>query len=181
MSKIDELRWVRLFTPDHIPTYLIEQIKRKDYTLEDFYKYHQINCLRNTKEGSTLNPFSHLYALVDEKNLTKGFLWFTIDPMSKNIIIQTYTIDKFYWNGSEAVKKVKDLILDIRKKGNLNKIFWITDRPKHSAKHGFKTSKNVLMEYAEEEDNKNEAESKNSLLGESDKILKNDKDNLEKG
>ena len=37
------------------------------------------------------------------------------------------------------------------------------------------------MEYAEEEDNKNEAESKNSLLGESDKILKNDKDNLEKG
>lgn len=155
MNKIDELRWVRVFTPVHIPKYLVEQIKKKDFSTEEFYKYQEQLCLRQTPEGPTLNPFSHLYVLANPENLTKGFLWFTVDPLSKSIVIQTYTVDKEYWGGGGSIKKLSDHIKEIRRKAKLNKIYWITDYPKHSQRHGFRMSKSVLMEYSEEEDGKN--------------------------
>jgi hypothetical protein len=152
---IDELRWVRVFTPTHIPTYLVEQIRDRDYSIEEFYKYHEVNCLRQTEEGPTLNPFSHLYILADKVNMVKGFVWFVIDPLTKDIIIQNFSMHKDYWFKGKAVSKLSKHIKDIRKKGKLNKIYWITNYPKHSEKHGFKRSKGILMEYQEEEDGKN--------------------------
>lgn len=151
-GNIDDLRWVRLFTPTHIPKYLVEQIAKRDYEVDDFFKYLEINCLRTVKEGPTLNPFFHLWALVDPENLVKGFLWFTIEPLTKDIMIQTYSVDKHYWGSKEAVLKLADHVKEIRKKGSLNKIYWITQFPKHSEKFNFKKSKNVLMEYNEEQE-----------------------------
>ena len=152
MSKIEELRWVRVFSPIHVPKYLIEQIKKRDYSVEEFYKYHEINCLQMTEEGPSLNPFSHLYVLVNTENLVKDVLWFTVDPLAKSICIQTYTVDKEYWNSGGSVRKLADHIKDIRRKGNLKKIYWVSDYPKHSQRHGFRMSKSVLMEYSEEEE-----------------------------
>ena len=155
MSKVDELRWVRVFTPVHIPKYLVEQIKKRDYTVEDFYKYQEAICLRMENGTPYLNPYSHLYVLVNPENLTKGFLWFTVDPLAKDLVIQTYTVDKEYWGAGGSIKKLADHIKDIRRKAKLNKIYWITDYPKHSQRHGFRMSKSVLMEYSEEQDGKN--------------------------
>ena len=70
MSKMEELRWVRIFTPLHIPTYLVEQIKKRDYTVEDFYKYHGSTCVVKQDGKDCLNPFSHLYVLVNPDHLT---------------------------------------------------------------------------------------------------------------
>lgn len=151
MSNIEDLRWMRIFTPDHIPKYLIEQVRDRDYSVEDFYDYHRFNCLT---EEEKLNPFSHLYVLADKTNQVKGMLWFDVDPLTKDILIQTYSVDKEYWNKGVAVKKLAEHVKDIRKKGNLKKIFWVTNYPKHSEKNGFKRSKNILMEYnGEKEDN----------------------------
>ena len=86
-NKIDELRWVRLFSSIHIPKYLVEQVRDRDYTVEDFFKYQEINCTISGNEGTKLNPFNHLYALVDKENIVKGFLWFVIDALSKDVII----------------------------------------------------------------------------------------------
>jgi N-acetylglutamate synthase-like GNAT family acetyltransferase len=155
MNKIEELRWIRTFSPDLIPKYLVEQVKKRDYKAEDFYEYQRSLCLRMTKEGPTLNPLSHLYLLANTDNLVKGFLWFTVDPLSKAIVIQTYTVDKEYWGAGGSVKKLADHMKEIRKKAKLNKIYWITDYPKHSQRHGFRMSKSVLMEYSEEEDGQN--------------------------
>lgn len=154
MSKIDDLRWVRVFTPIHIPKYLVDQIKKKDYTTEDFYKYQELVCLRNSPEGPTLNPFSHLYVLVNSENITKGFLWFTVEPLTRDLVIQTYTVDKEYWGGGGAIRKLSDHVKEVRSKADLNKIYWVTDYPRHSQRHGFRASKSVLMEYSEEEDGK---------------------------
>lgn len=148
---IEDLRWVRIFTPDHIPKYLVEQIKHRDFTIEKFYKYHEKSCIKMTPEGPTLNPLSHLYVLVDDDNITKGFLWFTVDPLNNNLNINSYSIDKEYWGRGKAVSKLAEFIKDIRRKGKLNKVFWITNYPKHSLKNGFKQSSSVLMEYSEEE------------------------------
>jgi N-acetylglutamate synthase-like GNAT family acetyltransferase len=151
MNKIDDLKWIRIFTPSHIPKYLIEQVRDRDFTVEDFYKYHEINCTIPSKDGSLkLNPFSHLYVLGNEENEVKGVLWFCIDPLTKDIVVQTFSMDKDYWMKGIAVKKLANHIKDIRKKGNLKKIYWITNYPKHSERNGFKRAKAVLMEYNEE-------------------------------
>lgn len=154
MSEKD-LRWVRIFTPIHIPKYLIEQIKDRSWKVEEYIKYHEMNCLVNTESTPTLNPFSHLYALVNQENITKGFLWFTIEPLTKDIHIQNYSIDKEYWGKGKAVELLADQIKFIRKKAHLHKVFWITNYPKHSQKYGFTQSKNILMEYSEENNGKN--------------------------
>ena len=155
MSKIDDLRWIRVFTPDHLPHYLVEQVRDRDYTIEDFYKYHQINCMTQTAEGIKLNPFSHLYVLADKENQVKGMLWFSVDPLSKDILIQTFSMDKEYWGKGQAVKKLSDHIKEIRKKAKLNKIYWVTNYPKHSMRYGFKPSKSILMEYNPEKEEQN--------------------------
>jgi len=147
MNEMEKLRWVRVFTPLHIPKYLVEQIKDKDFSIQDFYRYHEINCLIQNQKQIELNPFSHLHVLVDEENVTKGFVWFTIEPLTKNLVIQNYSVDKAYWNKGQAVKKLSDFILEYKNKGAIKKIFWITNYPRHSEKYGFQKSKNVLMCY----------------------------------
>lgn len=149
--KIDELRWVRIFTPIHIPKYLVEQIRDRDYTIEDFYKFQELNCVTITKEGPTLNPLNHLYILCNEDNLTKGFMWFTVDALTKDICLQVLSVDKDYWGKGKAVEKVANFIKEVKRKGKLNKVYWITNYPKHSERNGFKRSKSVLMEYTGEE------------------------------
>lgn len=148
-DNIEDLRWIRVFTPFVIPRYLVEQIRDKDYTVDDFYKYLEIGCLRYTEEGPTLDPFFHVYALVSKDNVTKGFLWFTIDPLSKDLCIQVYSVDKEYWNHGKAVKVLAEHVKDIVKKASLNKVYWITRYPKHSERYGFKKSDSILMEYDE--------------------------------
>ena len=162
MNKIDDLKWIRIFTPSHIPKYLVEQVRDRDFTVEDFYKYHEINCTTPSKDGSLkLNPFSHLYVLGNEENEVKGMLWFCVDPLTKDLVIQTFSMDKDYWMKGIAVKKLADHIKDIRKKGNLKKIYWVTNYPKHSERNGFKRAKAVLMEYNEE----NEVKSGKNING----------------
>jgi len=146
-KKIDELRWVRIFTPDHIPKYLIEQVRDRDYSVDEFFRYHQINSMVQTEDGIKLNPFSHLYVLANKNNEVKGMLWFSVDPLSKDILIQTFSVDKEYWYKGEAVKKLAEHIKEIREKAKLNKIYWITNYEKHSMRYGFKRSKSILMEY----------------------------------
>lgn len=162
---IDKLRWIRVFTPVHIPKYLVEQIKQRDYSVEDFYKYQELNCLVKGEKGPVLNPFNHLYVLVDEGNLCKGFLWFVIDPLSKDGVVNTFSMDKAYWNNGKAMKKASDHVKELLKKLKLEKVFWITRYAKHSERHGFKRSKSILMEY-KEEDNGADTDGGNNARGE---------------
>jgi hypothetical protein len=154
MSKMDELRWIRSTSPELIPRYLIEQVRHKDYTVDDFIKYQHNITFVSTKVGKVLNPFSHLYYLANPENIIKGILWFCIDPLTKDVIIQTYSVDKEYSKTGGAVEKLCILIKDIVIKANLKKIYWITNNPRHSQRHGFKKSKSILMEYCMEENNK---------------------------
>lgn len=165
-NNFEDLRWVRIFTPDHIPRYLVEQVRDRDYTVEDFYKYQELNCTRNDEDGMKLNPFSHLYVLVNNENIVKGFLWFVVDPLTKDLVIQTYSVDKEYWLKGKAVSKLAKHIKDIRKKGNLNKIYWVTNYPGHAQRNGFKRSKSILFEYnpADEECEFNQKEKETSYV-----------------
>lgn len=149
-KSIDDLRWIRSLNPSFIPKYLVEQVRDRDYTVEDFFKYQEAICVRN--DGQTVNPLSHLYVLADKNNIIKGFMWFTIDALSKDLCIQTYSVDKEYWFQGKAMIKAADLVKKVRKEAGLNKIYWITNYVKHSERYGFKKSDSVLMEYTEEDE-----------------------------
>lgn len=148
---IDELTWMRLFTPHLIPCYLIEQIRDREYSVNEFYKYHEINTLHYFETHKSFNPFTHLWALCNKEKLIKGCLWFSLDPLSKDLIIQTFSMDKDYWFGGKAVAKLAEHMKEMKKKGDAKKVYWVTNYPKHSMRYGFKRSKGVLMEYKEEE------------------------------
>jgi len=164
MSKIEDLRWIRVMSPELIPTYLIEQVRDRDYSVEEFFKYHKVNCMQRTEKGFVLNPFSHLYVLADEENQVKGVLWFCVDPLSKDLIIQTFSMDKEYWYKGKAVRELTKHIKYIKHKANLNKIYWITNYEKHSMRYGFRQSKSILMEYDEKTDEKPKEKHKKELV-----------------
>jgi len=154
---VNDLRWVRLFGPLPIPSYLVEQIKNKDFSVSDFFKHQEINCIIPGKDGPTLNPFNHLYALVDPNFKVKGYLWFVIDSLSKDVMINTYSLDKSYWGTGKgaSIKKLREHIKKITNRLKLKKVYWLTSHPKHSERHGFKRSRSILMEYVEEFDGEN--------------------------
>ena len=122
-------------------------MRDREYSVDDFFKYQNLNCLMSGKDGPTLNPFNHLYALVDPENNVQGVLWFVIDPLSKNMVINTYSIHKDYWGKGRAVKRLESHVKEIMKKLKIDKVFWLTNYPKHSQRYGFKRSRSVLMEY----------------------------------
>lgn len=151
---IESLKWIRLINPVHIPKYLVEQVRERDYAVDDFYSYQETACSVSTEQGTRLNPLNHLYVLTTDENLVKGFVWFTVDPLSKNIFVNTYSVDKEYWGNGKAVKKLVDFVSEIREKASLNKVYWTTNYPKHSQRYGFERSRSVLMEYSGEENGK---------------------------
>jgi len=144
---IDKLEFLRIFTPDHIPKYLVDQIRDKEFTTEKFYDYQRICCVRQTDNGPILNPMNFLYVIANEDRVTKGFLWAQSDPLCNYFFIQNYSIDKEYWNNGKAVKflvkKVKEIVTECK----MRKVFWITNFPKHSQRYGFRRSKHTLMEF----------------------------------
>lgn len=175
MNNIDDLKWIRVFTPSHVPKYLVEQVRDREYSVEDFYKYHEVNCMVPSKDGEQkLNPFSHLYVLADKVNQVKGMLWFCVDPLTKDIIVQTFSMDKEYWGKGLAVKKLAKFMKTFRKKANLNKIFWITNYPGHAQRNGFKRSKSILFEYNEENEVKENGKDIFRRIGESGEHRPND-------
>lgn len=151
-DKFKDLRWVRAICSDLIPKYLVEQVKHREFTVEDFYKYQNLNCYIQTENGMEMNPLNHLYLLVNGDNIVKGFLWFVVDPLCKNIFINTLSVDNEYWGGGKAVEMTADHVKKIMKEAKLKKTCWITRYPKHSEKHGFNRSRDVIMQYMEEED-----------------------------
>lgn len=149
----DSLRFMRIFTPDHIPKQLIEQIRDRSYEVDDWYKYQKVICTQNTPDGPRLNPLSLLYVVADEDNKVVGMLWCEVCVLEKMLIVQNFSMDKQYWCKGRAVEILSRKASEIVDKLDLKGVFWVTNYPKHSERHGFKRSKSVLMEYVKEKDN----------------------------
>lgn len=150
ISSLEDLTFVRVFDPVHIPTYLVEQVKQRLYGVDKFYEYQALVCLFQTQEGPKLNPGNLLYVLINEKlKQVKGFLWMAIDFLTQSLIVNNFSIDKEYWNRGEATylleKKAKKVMKDL----SLKRIVWITNAPKFCEARGFKKSKDSVMIYEE--------------------------------
>ena len=137
-AKIDELVFVKLKIPKLIPRDLIESVKGRTYTPEQFYEY---------QSKQVDNPYNHLFALVDSDKKIHGYLWAEVNVLDNSLFINTFSISKIFWGKGEAIKKATEFLDGFRKKIEASRVFWITTNEKFFSKHGFKRSKNSLMEY----------------------------------
>lgn len=134
----EELQFVKLKLPRLIPLELIESVKGKTFTAEQFYK---------DQEAQIHNPYNHLYAMVDKKKKIEGYLWCEVNPIDHSLFINTFSVNKKYWGKGSAIPKAIEFIKSLQEKTKFSRIFWITTNEKFFIKMGFKKSKNVLMEY----------------------------------
>lgn len=149
----EKLEWIRIFDPVHIPLFLIEQVRDRDWSAERFIKYQKTICFNKQPDGNLhINPLNLLFVLVDGEKKVHGFLWASIDTLSNALVINTFSMEKEWWHAGEAVKLLERKAKEIAKGAQLDKIYWITNYPKHSERYGFKRSKSILMEYVMEED-----------------------------
>lgn len=145
--KTDKLEWIRIFDPIHIPRHLVEQIRNRDWSIDKFYQYQQHACVKNENGKLNLNPFNLLYVITDENRKVYGFMWSVIDPLSNCLVINSFSMEKGEWENGKCVSLLEEKCKEIAIGAKLDKVYWITNYPKHSEKHGFRRSKSILMEY----------------------------------
>lgn len=142
-----KLKFIRIFDPVHIPHDLVEQVRDRKYTVDNFYKYQSVVCLSKTEHGTILNPLNLLFVIVNEAKKVIGFLWAVVSPLSQDLVVNTFSMKKEYWGKGQAVGLVEEKCKEILNQAGLSRVYWITNYPKHSERFGFKRSKGVLMEY----------------------------------
>lgn len=135
------LTFCKLRIPRLIPKHLIQDVKGRTFTEEQFYDYQEKNID---------NPFNHLFALIDSMKKIHGFLWVEINLLDKSLFVNTFSVDKAYWGKGKAIEKVIKFLEELKKLRGAPAVFWMTTNPKFFEKKGFKRSKNVLMEYNSE-------------------------------
>jgi len=137
-EKINTLSFVRLKIPRLIPIELIESVKGRTFTTEEFYVY---------QENQVRNPQNFLYVLIDKENKIHGYMWAELNSLDGSLFVNTFSIEKEYWGKGTAIPKAIKLIEHLVLKSKAKRVFWVTTNEKFFIKHNFKRSKNVLMEY----------------------------------
>jgi len=132
---LQSLEFIKLKIPNLIPIDLIESVKGRTFTPQQFITY---------QEAQIDNPANFLYVLVDPQKKIKGYLWAELNILDHSLFINTFSIDKDYWGNGTAMKKAIDFVAHLKEKTKAPLVFWISTNEKFFVKHGFKKSKNVL-------------------------------------
>lgn len=137
-DSISSLQFVKLKIPRLIPLELIESVKGRTFTPEQFIKY---------QEDQVGNPGNFLYAMIDIDKKIHGYLWAELNILDGTLFVNTFSISKAHWGKGAGIKKAIEFLQTLKEKTQAPRVFWVTTNEKFFAKHGFKRSKNCLMEY----------------------------------
>jgi len=147
-SNLEDLSFVRLIDPVHIPSYLVEQIKSRVFNIEKFYSYLKILCTYRSDSGPILNNTVFLYAITNVKlRQVKGFLFLYLDPLTNSLVISQFSIDKEYWNKGEGVNFMLSYAKQMMKELSASRIVWLTKNVKTCESLGFTRSRETLMSF----------------------------------
>ena len=137
-TDLKDLTFVRLKMPKLIPVELIEAVKGRTFTPDQFYEY-QISQIGN--------PYNHLFVAVDEKKKIHAYLWAEQNILDGSLFVNTFSIDKKYWGKGEAIETAIEFVRGLKEKTKASRVYWVTTNEKFFEKKGFVCSKNRLMEY----------------------------------
>lgn len=140
-NSLDDLFFTKLKIPRLIPKDLIENVKGRTFTPEMFYKY---------QESQMDNPYNFLYVLIDDQRKIHAYLWAEMNSLDNSLFVNTFSISKEYWHKGKAIEKSIQFLSKLKKDLGSQRVFWVTTNEKFFLKHGFKRSKNVLMEYCDQ-------------------------------
>lgn len=135
---ISQLSHGKLRIPRLIPSSLIEAVKFRGFDARKFYEY---------QEDRVGDPDNMLIALFDAEKKIKGYLWAVVDESDKALFINTFSVAKEYWGKGKAMDRAIEIIKEIVEGLKPPSVKWITTNDKFFVKHGFKRSKEVIMEY----------------------------------
>lgn len=138
LCDFNTLTFGRLRIPTIIPRELIEAVKGKTFTVDQFYDYHIENV------G---NPNNLLYALTDDSKKIHGFIWAELNALDHSLFVNTFSVNKEYWGKGKAIPRVIKFLDNIKKIYHCPRVFWCTTNEKFFIKHGFHKSRISLMEY----------------------------------
>lgn len=133
-----DLEFVRCKVPQCIPRELIDAVKHRTFTADEFYAYQ----LRNLD-----GPFNHLFALIDHAKKIHGFLWAEQNSLDRSLFVNTFSMGKEHWGKGQAIPHVIEFLRSLSQKVQAPRTYWATTNEKFFTKHGFKRSKWCLMEY----------------------------------
>ena len=134
----EEFIFIRLKHPRLIPRDLIESIKGRTFTPEAFYEY---------QEDALEWPGNFLYVIADKERKIQGFFWAEINNLDGSLFINSLSVKKEYWHRGKIVPRVVEFLREVTATYKCPRVYWITQNSKFFEKHGWKRSKNVLMEY----------------------------------
>lgn len=140
IKELDDLEFLALKIPTLIPVELIESVKGRTFTPEQFYKYQ-------TAQVKNENPSNFLFALIDKEKKIQGFLWCEVNALDGSLFVNTFSISKKFWHKGKAIPKVVGFLKALKKKVKAPRVFWCTTNEQFFLKQGFKRSKVALMEY----------------------------------
>ncbi len=143
-ERVDSLSFVRLKIPSLIPRELIESVKGRTFTPEQFYKY---------QEENRDNPYNHLFVLIDDDKRIHGYLWAEVNLLDGSLFVNTFSISKEYWHKGAAIPRAIEFLSELKEKTKAQRVYWCTTNAKFFVKKGFKKSKIVLMEYCDPSSN----------------------------
>ena len=130
MKDLSQIRFVRINEAALVPKYLLDQAPDMPFSAADFYGNYI---------WFTQSPFSFLYSIIDRADLDdpqKGVMWLTVDPMSKNLIVNFVSVKKDYQSKTLFPEIIVPYIIKMQQELKLRKIFWATTRPKAFEKLG---------------------------------------------
>lgn len=150
MPDLDDLRFIRTFTFEHIPPKLFE--RTGELSTEEIDRIYQL--------GSAIgaSPLTLLYVLIDEVNVIHGVLWGHINIIEATIYVRYYAVDPEYEgeNGTLVVaglRKARDFLFNLPTGPALKKVIhFTTTRPGAWEAAGCKRSKRTLMEITNKTD-----------------------------
>lgn len=141
---IEDLKFIKILIPENvrlIPKELIESVKGRLFSVEQFYKYQE-------DQAKHENAANLLYVLMGKDKKIEGYLWLEMNQLDKSLFVNTFSISKKYWYKGKAMYKAVDWVEKIKNKHACPRVFWCTVNERFFVKHGFKKSQTVLMEAA---------------------------------
>jgi hypothetical protein len=137
-ENLQKLLFFKLKIPRLIPFELIESVKGRTFSPEQFYVY---------QESQVDNPFNHLFVLVDGHKKIHGYLWAEVNVLDSSLFVNTFSISKEYWGKGDAIELAINFLRTLKEKTKSPRVFWVTTNEKFFIKKGFSRSKNILLEY----------------------------------
>ena len=139
-----DLTFVRLLAPSLIPRNLLGKVPCARWDVEDFIRYADDMARAWT---------TRFYAMMSPNNEIKGFIWFTYNPLTQEIMVDTYAVDDEYTKPPGAategtleflrgwISRKKEAGVAIK-----DKILWATTKPEGFEALGAERTGHVVME-----------------------------------